>query len=309
MMRNIIRVGITSMGTLEAVKPPFNLGPSDFRENLDRGLDILRAAGRQGAKLVCLAETFTTAGMSTKQGMQYAVELDGLELAEIKAIAREYSMHIVAGLLNKRDGVIYNSAILIDGNGELTGIYDKALPTPGELETGVVPGKTQAVFDTDLGRIGLGICFDVNDDELWKRYQDEGADFVCWISAYDGGFPLQMRAWNGRIPIVTAVMSYHGRVVDVTGQNIASTSRWSRLVIHDLNLSRRVFHTDFHIEKLLELQNKYGVDVRVESVTEEHYFTVEATNENLSIDKLIADEGLISWDDYIRRSTHLRDKH
>lgn len=306
-MKRMIRVAATSTATLEAVSPPYNLGPANPRANLELGMRILAAAGAQEVDLVCLPETFLTAGMDSVEARDHAVTLDGPEVERIAEMARRHRMNVVAGLYVHDDDQIVNLAVLLDRGGDVVGTYRKQFPTEGEISAGVRPGDGQCVFDTDVGRVGLGICFDLNWRSLWQRYEDEGADVVCWISAYDGGFPLRVRAWEHGYPIVSSVMSYHGRVVDVTGEYLASTSRWSRLAVQDVNLDKRVFHTDGQMEKLLVLQEAYGPRVRVRSTTEEHVFTVEPLTDELDIAEIVREHGLVDWRTYIRESEAARD--
>ena len=54
------------------------------------------------------------------------------------------------------------------------------------------------VFDTEIGKLGLSICFDVNWPGIWREMRAEGAELICWISAYGGGLPLQALAWTTR---------------------------------------------------------------------------------------------------------------
>lgn len=307
-MSRMIRVAATSTATLEAVSPPYNLGPADTQTNLELGMRILSAAGAQRVDLACLPETFLTAGMSSAEARGHAVTLDGPEVESIAEMARMHRMNVVAGLYVDDGDQIANTAVLLDRNGHVTGTYRKQFPTVEEIAAGVRPGDDQCVFDTDIGRLGLGICFDLNWPSLWQRYADEDADLVCWISAYDGGFPLRVRAWEHQYPIVSSVMSYHGRVIDITGEYLTSTSRWSRLAVQDLNLDKRVFHTDGQMEKILALQEAYGPRVRVQSTTEEHVFTVEPLADNLTLDEIVRDHGLVDRRTYIQQSENARDQ-
>ena len=170
------------------------------------------------------------------------------------------------------------SAALIDRSGRLVGIYSKQRPTEGEIDNGVMPGTSAPVFETDFGRVGLAICFDLNWQDLWAEMAGDGAELVCWISAYEGGLPLQAYAWIHQYAIVTSVWPYHARVIERTGKIVAQTSRWGRLAFHDLNLDKRLFHTDGQQHQLVPLLTRYGSRIRIESFTEEHLFTLESVD-------------------------------
>jgi len=301
-MKHSVRVAVTSLATLEAVSPPYNLGPVDPRQNLERGISILEAAGAQGADIALLPETFMGAGMGSKEHRAIAEPVEGPSYRRVAEQARKYSMNVVAGFVAIDAGCLFNTSVLINRDGHLAGLYRKQFLTAGEIDADIRPGDSQSVFDTDFGRIGLATCFDLNFPAVWNRFEEEQVALVCWLSAYDGGFPLRALAWRHQYPIATSVMSYNGRLVDITGRYLASTSRWTRVAICDVNLDKRLFHTDGQAEKILELQKRYGSRIRVEGLTEEHMFSIEPVDDELSIEHLIRDESLIELRTYMRKS-------
>ena len=305
MSRNI-RVAVTSLATLEAVAPPYNLAPTDAAQNLERGITILEAAGAQGVDLACLPEGFMAGGMSGEQMRLVAEPIQGPAYERVAAQARKYSMNIVAGFYVLEGDKLSNVAVLIDRAGELIGTYKKQFPTPGEIAHGVDPGDSQSVFELDFGRIGLAICFDLNWPPLWSHFASLDVDLVCWLSAYDGGFPLRAYAWAHQYPIATSVLSYHGRVIDIMGNYAASTSRWTRLAVCDINLEKRLFHTDGQAQKILELQKHYGSRISIQGYTEEHVFSIEPLDDTLTIGEIIREHSLTDLRSYIRESEEAR---
>jgi predicted amidohydrolase len=303
-----IRAVTTSFATLEDVQPPYNLRSPSVNENLALGLSLLDAAGAQQPDLVCLPETFTAAGMpySAETWAEAAQPIPGPAFDALAERARRYGTYIVAGLPVLRDGRRENTAVLIDRQGHRVGQYAKMSPTEGEIHCGVTPGSQPAVFDTDFGRVGLAICFDLNWPSIWAEMAAQRADLVCWLSAYPGGFPLQSYAWTHRYPILSSVWSYESRVIDFTGRILASTTRWGRLAVCDLDLDRRLFHTDGQYDKILALQARYGARVRVETLGEEHLFTLECLDPALTPDAVIAEFGLTEYADYIEDCTRVQ---
>jgi predicted amidohydrolase len=76
-------------------------------------------------------------------------------------IAKNHKIYIVAGILEKEGKTVYNTAIMIDRNGELAGKYRKVSLPREEIEGGVTPGVSFPVFKTDFGTVGMMICWDV----------------------------------------------------------------------------------------------------------------------------------------------------
>jgi len=295
------KIVTTSLATLEDTAPPYNLRYPDPADTLKLGLSLLNAAGAQGAELALLPEGFMAAGLPSSRLREVAEPLEGPSFRAVAECARRHSMYVVAGFYAAVDGGISNVAVLIDRSGRLVGTYAKRRPTEGEIDAGVVPGTSAPVFNTDFGKVGLAICFDLNWQDLWSQLAKRGAELVCWISAYDGGLPLQAYAWMHQYAIVTSVLPYHARVIERTGKIVAQTSRWGRLAAYDLDLDKRLFHTDGQHQQIVPMQAKYGGRIRIESYTEEHLFTVESLDPELPVDQVIRDFKLVEYQSFLDR--------
>ncbi len=302
-MRKPARITTTSLATLEPFAPPYNLSEPNPVENFARGLALVDAAGAQQADLVCLPETFASAGLSSVRIADMAEPIDGPSFAALSERARANRVNLIAGAFLKRAGAIENVSVLFGRDGNLVGTYSKRHPTEGEIDGGVTPGNTVGVFDTDIGRIGLAICFDLNWRDLWAEMKAEGAEIVAWISAYEGGFPLQAYACLHDFVVVSAVQSYTGKIIDRSGKVLTTTSRWGRLASVTVDLDQRWFHTDGQAEKLLAVQTRYGNRLLVETRGEEHLFVISRLDPLLSLDMVIEEFGLIELGDYLGRCT------
>lgn len=298
-MTAILKIATTSLATLEDVSPPFNLRHPEPAETLALGLSLLDAAGAQSADLAVLPETFEAAGLPGRRLAEVAQPLDGPGISAVADRARRHRMNVVAGFFVRDGNRITNRALLFDRDGNITGSYAKRYPTSGEIANGVEPGLSSGVFDSDIGRVGLAVCFDLNWSGMWAEMKAQGADLVCWLSAYEGGLPLQSYAWTYQYPIISSVWPYHAKLVEKTGRVTGTTSRWSRLGLFELNLDKRLFHTDGHMHKLVPMLERYGAAVRIESFTEEHWFTLESRDPALPVGEVIAAFGLVEYADFV----------
>lgn len=69
-----------------------------------------------------------------------------------------------------------------------------------------MPGEAcPCVCEAGFGRLGLAICFDTGWSGHWEQLAADGAELVCWPSAYDGGFSLQAYAWRHQFYVMSAV--------------------------------------------------------------------------------------------------------
>lgn len=106
-------------------------------------------------------------------------------------LAISYNINIITGSLPEmRDGMLYNVGYLCkrDGNVER---FEKIHITPDEARIwGMQGGKIIKAFNTDCGKIGILICYDVEFPELSRLLSDEGMDilFVPYLTDTQNGF-------------------------------------------------------------------------------------------------------------------------
>ncbi len=302
-MSRIIRIVTSSLATLEHVHPPYNIRIPGVEENVRLAEELLTSAAAYDPDLVLLPETFALAGMSAAEIEQVAEPADGPIHQMLSSMAQAGHMNIVAGHLVRDGSRVANRALVFDRSGSLVTTYDKMHPVGNERLAGVAPGKRPGIAELDVGTIGLAICFDINWPGIWAEFAAREVDLVAWISAYDGGFPLQSYAWQHQYPIVSSVYTYNARLYDIAGDAVTLTSRWQRLGMCELNLDRALFHTDNQMERIIDIQKRYGDQVSVRSYTEEHLFILESRAPERSVADIISEFGLETYRDYIRRCT------
>jgi predicted amidohydrolase len=283
--------------------------PRSVEGNRAFALTCIEAAGAEQADLVCLPESLLDIGLARDE-LPVAESIPGPTFDAISTLARKHALWVVAPFcVRSAAGMVENSAVVIDRQGEVAGVYAKVHPTIGECERrAIVPGSEATVVDTDFGRLGLAICYDIGWPEHWETLQRAGAELVVWPSAYDGGFPLQAYAWLHSYFLVSSVRTEHSRIIDITGRILASTSRWHRFATTTLDLEKELFHIDDQVEKLHRIQLELGSKVTVEALSEEHVFTVESEDPAWPMERIKTEYGLESFRDYHRRAEGVQDQ-
>jgi len=106
-------------------------------------------------------------------------------------LAISYNINIISGSLPEvQDGSLYNVGYLCKRDGS-TERYEKLHVTPDEIKVwGMQKGKQLKVFDTDCGKIGILICYDVEFPELSRLLAEEGMDilFVPFLTDTQNGY-------------------------------------------------------------------------------------------------------------------------
>lgn len=171
---------------------PGPLTAASVAANLATCVDFTRRCVQStGADLVVLPESATTGftpGVPKEALWELVSALPGAMTEPLQDLARELGVHLCLGTYERgpSPAVVYNSAALIGPTGEVLGVYRKTHPFCSEIVTGggwVTPGDTVTVVDTDLGRIGMIICFDGDYPELTRIQAVQGAEVILRPSA------------------------------------------------------------------------------------------------------------------------------
>jgi beta-ureidopropionase len=240
--------------------------------------------------IVCLPEAFTTANVN-RPLEEVAEETSGPTVEVVGKKARAAKCYIICPILTRREGKVWNSAILIGRNGEIVGIYDKVHPVTSSsdytvFEGGVSPGKEALVFDLDFGRVGIQICFDIIFPESWRELAGKGVKIVFWPSAYNGGFPLQVYAYLHQYYVVSSVRSDKSRIIDPLGRILAETDQRINVIYRDINTDFIISHYDFNYDIPERIMKKYLGRVEIRSSIDDARFLVEPTDETLKTELL-----------------------
>ena len=147
----------------------------DPDKNLQRAVDRLHQASAKGAQIVCLPELFRTQYFCQREDaalFDLAEPIPGPTTTRLAEVAKQLRIVVVGSVFEKRaPGVYHNTAVMIDADGSLRGIYRKMhIPddplyyekyyfTPGDLGF--------KAFDTQVGRVGTLVC--------WDQWYPEGA--------------------------------------------------------------------------------------------------------------------------------------
>jgi len=284
--------------------------PAEIPDRLDSVLSkmsvLVDQAAAIGADLVAFPEMCNTWGAADPWQSE---SLDGRTLSAMAKKARQRSVYILCPMLTLIDGVCHNSAVLIDRSGALLGYYHKNFPTHMELDHGVLPGTQTPVFETDRGRIGMAICFDLNYWEVGSSLCAGKAELVIWPSMWKGARMLTRWAVEFNFAM-GAVSADEAMFVDLAGREINSAARAALeplqaapLHTTTIDLDKRVIHHDYNLERLPALFQKYGpLAAFVEHIPQECLVIFNSLIAGKSSDELIVEFGLEPMRDYLARA-------
>ena len=196
----------------------------------------------QRPDIICLPEGMTVVGTG-KSYVDVAESLPGPTTERLGAIARELNTYIVAGLYEREAPAVFNTAVLIDRTGRLVGRYRKTHLPREEWEQGLTPGDTYPVFDTDFGRIGLMVCWDLQFPEPWRALGQQGAELVL-LPIWGGSETLlRARAIENHAFVVSSSYDMRSCVVAPDGQILAEATSTAPVATAAVDLDRKIYQT------------------------------------------------------------------
>jgi omega-amidase len=157
----------------------FNVALGQPRQNEEMGRGLIARASAAGAQLVVLPELWFS-GYDLAHAGEHAAALDEGAFALMADLARDHGVYLAGTSLEaNRFGRPYNTAALLDPQGEMVGSYRKVhLWAPmGEVEH-MTQGNELPTFDLPWGRTALAICYDLRFPEAWRRFAAAGARLV-----------------------------------------------------------------------------------------------------------------------------------
>jgi len=149
-------------------------------ENLARAEELVRKSALNRPDLVALPENFLYM-RAEGEHLAFSENLEaGEHLGRMRALARELGIWILGGSIPERiDGSekVHNTSILLDRRGDVHALYrklhlfDVTLPNGVELKESryVEPGATVSAVDTEFGKLGLTVCYDLRFPEIYRR--------------------------------------------------------------------------------------------------------------------------------------------
>lgn len=152
---------------------------------------VERCVEATGAEFLVLPESASTGftpGCSPEELWDVISEIPGPVTEPLQEVARRLRVHLVWGTYERGPdrGVVFNASVLIGPGGDILGVYRKTHPFCTEMASlggWVTPGDEVCVVDTDLGRIGMVICFDGDYPELSRIQAVQGAEVIARPSA------------------------------------------------------------------------------------------------------------------------------
>lgn len=146
-------------GSLRVAAVQMECEPLQTERNLTKAHGLVAQAASQGAQLVLLPELMPGGYVLTEEIWSTAEPLGGRSIQWMAETARQFGIYLGASLLEADGSDFYNAFYLMTPEGAVAGRVRKN--PPASVEAYFYRGGSEPhVIDTELGRIGVGICYE-----------------------------------------------------------------------------------------------------------------------------------------------------
>ena len=255
----------------------------DVLVNVATAERLVRDAAKRGARLILIPELFEGLYFCTDQLAEHMNRARPLEghptIAHFAAVARELGVVLPVSFFERANNAAFNSVAVIDADGSVLGIYRKShIPDgPGYSEKYYFnPGDTGfRVWDTAVGRVGIGICWDQWFPECARVLALRGAEVILyptaigsephdstWDSSRHWQRVMQGHAGANLVPVVAAnrfgvekgqqhELTFYGTsfIAGPTGEIVTEAGRDDETVLT----------ATFDLDAVAELRHSWGV--------------------------------------------------
>jgi N-carbamoylputrescine amidase len=195
----------------------FSADPGDIPNNLSRAESLVSKAAAQGAHIVLLPELAPGGYVLTKEIWNTAETMQGHSVAWLKATAKRLNIYLGMSFLEAEETDFYNSFVLATPSGEIAGRVRKNPPASAEAYF-FRAGNDEHFIDTDIGRMGVSICYEALLYERLAEHQRNGIDLLL-IPMSAGTptpiFPIRKKDCISYDKMLLGLASHHARTLGV----------------------------------------------------------------------------------------------
>ena len=231
-------------------------------KNLETATLMIKDSVSENADFIVLPEMFNCP-YSNDKFIEYAEkESDSQTLNKISSLAKENGVYVLAGSIPEKEGSkLYNASYLFDRNGEIRAKHRKMhlfdIDVKGKItfkESDVLTaGNDLTIANTEFGKIGIGICYDVRFPELARIMVENGALMLIYPGAFNmttgpahWELLFRSRALDNQVycigvaPALNEDASYHSFghsiIANPWGEIIAEADEKENLIISEIDL-------------------------------------------------------------------------
>lgn len=267
--------------------------------------------------LICLPELFDSIWVDEKKPVREIAEDEitpGPVTSRIAEFALKNNCYVICPIYTKKNGMYFNSSVLLDRKGKIAGVYHKIHPVKSEIlingkfGDGVSAGRlNQPVIETDFGKVGMQICYDAFWTDGWDNLKKQGADIIIFSSAFQAGRILNHYALENQCYVISSTGG-DARIIDMSGNDIDSSSTFVRYAWATINLEKINVATWPTNGSLPKLFRKYGNKLGVKVWDANDVITIESHDPQIKVSEVMREFNITPYSEELRIADDLQKK-
>jgi predicted amidohydrolase len=237
---------------------------NDKRKNIDHAKEMIESAMKGDPQIVVLPEMFNCP-YQNEYFPKFAEEYPGDTSIEMSVLAKKHGIYLVAGSIPEiEDGKVYNTCYVFGKDGTLVGRHRKMHLFDIDVDGGVyfkesdtlTAGDEVTVVDTDLGKIGIAVCYDIRFPELSRMMALEGAEVIILPAAFNmttgpahWELSVRMRALDNQLYFIGAAPARCDDASYVAYGNSRVSDPWGE-IIAEADASECIIYAEIDRDKI-----------------------------------------------------------
>ena len=241
----------------------------DIDKNISTIKSLFEKCKYSSADLIVLPELWTIGWDSPNFNKSSEPIFESRAYNFLKEIAIKYNSNVIGGsaVLRKEGEKDRNTCLIFNRQGELISSYDKfhLFSHRGQSEGSFLEeGETPVIVKTDIGRIGISICYDIRFPELFRLYAFNEADIMVNMAAWTKAFTevyvtlAKARAIENQTSFVSSCLT--GKInesFDFSGQSMVIDYKGK--VINKLDEEEAVLYAELDLEEMHQYRKQMPI--------------------------------------------------
>ena len=241
----------------------------DIDKNISKIKSLFEKSEYSSADLIVLPELWTIGWDSPNFNKSSEPIFKSRAYNFLKEIAIKYNSNVIGGsaVLRKEGEKDRNTCLIFNRQGELISTYDKfhLFSHRGQSEGSFLQeGETPVIVKTDIGKIGISICYDIRFPELFRLYAFNEADIMVNMAAWPKAFTedyvtlAKARAIENQTSFVSSCLT--GKInesFDFSGQSMVIDYKGK--VINKLDEEEAVLYAELDLEEMHQYRKQMPI--------------------------------------------------
>ncbi len=241
----------------------------DIDKNILKMEELLEKSNYSSADLIVLPELWTI-GWSCESFNKSSEEIFSSKTYNfLKKLAVKYNSNIIGGsaVLRKDGEKDRNTCLIFNRQGELISTYDKfhLFSHRGQSEGSFLEeGETPVIVKTDIGKIGVSICYDIRFPEMFRLYAFNDADIIVNMAAWPKAFTdeyvtlAKARAIENQLMFICSCLT--GKInesFDFSGNSMVIDYKGK--IINSLDSQEDVLYAELDIDEMKQYRKQIPI--------------------------------------------------